>query len=121
MTKLQQLESNLIQHEQQKTSILNQINDEKQIEKTKLNSQYTHLINECFKKKYCDVEMFKILEIVEYNSDKTLKVKILKVEPNLIQIVDKMLDDLYIESISSETFETHLKQIVNNLIQTTNL
>ena len=126
MTQLQQLETDLIQKQNECESIFKQINSEKRNTKIETLKQFEYLIGKCFKSKYCNVKMFKILNIIDYTLTKELQIQIIKIEPNLIQIVEKTLDENYYNYISNEEFDTFYSIILNqinnksesNLIQT---
>ena len=122
MTKLEQLESDLIQKQTECIKILGKIDFEKKHNnRINLIQQFEYLIGKCFKSKYCDVKMFKILKIIDYTSTKELLIQIIKIEPNLIQIVEKNLDENYHNHISNEEFNTfystNLNQIESKLTQ----
>ena len=120
MTKLEQLESDLIQKQNECDAIFKQINSEKQINRIETLKQFEYLIGKCFKSKYCEVNMFKILNIVNYERE-TLRIQIIRIEPNLIQIVEKNLDENYYTHITNEEFATFVSITLNQIISNSEL
>ena len=121
MKQLQQLESNLIQKQNECDKILAQINLEKYNNQINLLQQFEYPIGKCFKENDSKFDYYKIIKLVRTSSDGNPIYNVIRVDVNGIYYNNILHNIAEVIEIESSVFEIHTMVAINNLIMSADL
>ena len=115
MTKLEELNKELYQIDEQREIILNKICDENEIEKSKELGIYSYLIGRCFESNFHSNKSHKIININRIDRHGDITINVLMCEPNSIYKSDINYSPNYVTEINLKQFESNLKNTFDNI------